>query len=213
MESLRSVAQASCLRVLAASLPPVRGRLGKLHARGGRDPMWLVTSIRSVALRGLNCAETQPVIVMWIGNVERNMSRKKILIVDDSQVILRTLSSKLRANNYDIVTAADGSEAVSAVRQQRPDLIVLDITFPPDVAHGGGIAWDGFLIIEWLHRMEEAKNTPIVIITAGEAGKFKERALAEGAVAFFQKPIDSGELLATINQTLEGQKAEPAPAG
>jgi CheY-like chemotaxis protein len=153
------------------------------------------------------------VIVMRSGDAERNMSRKKILIVDDSQVILRTLSSKLRANNYDIVTAADGSEAVSAVRQQRPDLIVLDITFPPDVAHGGGIAWDGFLIIEWLHRMEEAKNTPIVIITAGEAGKFKERALAEGAVAFFQKPIDSGELLATINQTLEGQKAEPATAG
>jgi CheY-like chemotaxis protein len=153
------------------------------------------------------------VTVMRSGDAERNMSRKKILIVDDSQVILRTLSTKLRANNYDIVTAADGSEAVSAVRQQRPDLIVLDITFPPDVAHGGGIAWDGFLIIDWLHRMEEAKNTPIVIITAGEAGKVKERALAEGAVAFFQKPIDSTELLETINQTLEGHKPEPATAG
>jgi CheY-like chemotaxis protein len=141
------------------------------------------------------------------------MSRKKILIVDDNEVIVTTLSMKLRANNYDIVTAADGSEAVSAVRQQRPDLIVLDVSFPPDVAHGGGVPWDGFRIIQWLRRMEEAKNTPIVIITGGEAGKYKQRALAEGAVAFFQKPIDSTELLATINQSLEGQKAAPAPAG
>jgi len=141
------------------------------------------------------------------------MSRKKILIVDDNEVIVTTLSMKLRANNYDIVTAADGSEAVSAVRQQRPDLIVLDVSFPPDVAHGGGVPWDGFRIIQWLRRMEEAKNTPIIIITGGEAGKYKQKALAEGAVAFFQKPIDNTELLATITKALEGQNAAPAPAG
>ena len=48
--------------------------------------------------------------------------RKKILIVDDSPVILKTLSMKLTANGYDVVTALDGSDAVSAVRREHPDL-------------------------------------------------------------------------------------------
>src|SRR6266404_4631354 len=77
------------------------------------------------------------------------MSRKKILIVDDSQIILKTLSFKLKGAGYEVITAADGGTAVSLVRTQRPDLILLDITFPPDVAHGGGVGWDGFLIMEW----------------------------------------------------------------
>lgn len=140
------------------------------------------------------------------------MSRKRILIVDDNEVIVTTLSTKLRANNYDIITATDGSVAVNAARQQHPDLIVLDLTFQPDAVVGGGVPWDGFLIIEWLRRMGEARNTPLVIITSGQAGIFKERALAEGAIAFFQKPIDSSELLATINHALDDEPAAAAAA-
>ena len=138
------------------------------------------------------------------------MNRKKILIVDDSRIVVRTLSLKLKAD-YEILTAADGGEAVAAVRQQRPDLILLDINFPPDVAHGGGVPWDGFLIIQWLRRMDEAKNIPIFIITGAEAGSYKERALAQGAAGFFHKPIDNEALLSTIRQTLNGDSAVTAP--
>ena len=127
------------------------------------------------------------------------MNRKRILIVDDNEVILRTISLKLKASGYDVFTAQDGSEAVSAVRTRKPDLILLDLGFPPEVA---GVAWDGFLIIQWLRRIEEAKNTPIIVITVSEAAKYRERALAEGAMAFFQKPINNEELLATIHQAL-----------
>jgi CheY-like chemotaxis protein len=138
------------------------------------------------------------------------MNRKKILIVDDNEVILKTLSLKLKAD-YDVVTAVDGSQAVSAVRTQKPDLILLDIGFPPEVS---SVPWDGFRIIQWLRRMDEAKKTPIIIITGGEAERYKERALAEGAMAFFQKPIDNEELLTTIHQTLIGARppAPPIPA-
>ena len=127
------------------------------------------------------------------------MNRKKILIVDDNEVILRTLSMKLKASEFEVLTAPDGSEAVSAVRKQKPDLILLDIGFPPEVA---GVAWDGFLIIQWLRRLEEAKNTPIIVITVSEAAKFKDRALEAGAMAFFQKPINNDELVATIRRAL-----------
>jgi len=139
------------------------------------------------------------------------MSRKKILVVDDNQVILRTMSMKLTSEGYDVVTAEDGSEAVSAVRRERPDLILLDISFPPDVAHGGGLAWDGFLIMEWLRRLDEGKNVPIIVITGGDPVKYKDRALAAGAVSFFHKPIDNDELLAIVAQTL-GISAEGSAA-
>ena len=138
------------------------------------------------------------------------MSRKKILVVDDNQVILRTMSMKLTSEGYDVVTAEDGSEAVSAVRRERPDLILLDISFPPDVAHGGGLAWDGFLIMQWLRRLDEGKDIPIIVITGGDPVKYKDRALAAGAVSFFHKPIDNDELLAIVAQTLGKGAEEPA---
>ncbi len=127
------------------------------------------------------------------------MARKKILIVDDDEVILTTLSMKLKSSNYDVIAAKDGSEAVGAVRTERPDLILLDISFPPEVT---GVPWDGFRIIQWLRRVQEAKNTPIIVMSGGDAVKYKNRSLAEGAIAFFQKPIDSGQLLATIEHVL-----------
>jgi two-component system KDP operon response regulator KdpE len=128
--------------------------------------------------------------------------KKKILIVDDSAVIVKALSLKLSAAGYEVLTAPDGGTAVSIARQQSPDLLVLDINFPPDVAHGGGIAWDGFLIMDWLKRMDVAKAIPVIVITGGEPAKYKERALAAGAVSFFHKPFQPDELLVVIRQIL-----------
>jgi Response regulators consisting of a CheY-like receiver domain and a winged-helix DNA-binding domain len=135
------------------------------------------------------------------------MNRKKILIVDDNEVILKTLSLKLKAGEFEVITAIDGSEAVSAARTKKPDLILLDISFPPEVS---GVPWDGFRIIQWLKRMEESKNIPIIVITGSDAAQYRERALAEGAVGFFQKPVNNEELIAKIRQTLE--TGAPAPA-
>jgi CheY-like chemotaxis protein len=137
------------------------------------------------------------------------MNRKKILVVDDSLVVLKTVSMKLIANGYDVVTAEDGAGAVSAVRKAKPDLILLDLTFPPDVAHGGGVAWDGFLIMNWRQRLEEAKHIPIIVITGGDPEKYKDRALAAGAVNFFHKPINNDDLLTIIRQTFAKSAGEP----
>ncbi len=59
------------------------------------------------------------------------MKRKKILAVDDDPVVLKALTIKLEAKGYQVVPAVDGSQAVSAVRTQKPDLILLDLTFQP----------------------------------------------------------------------------------
>jgi CheY-like chemotaxis protein len=136
----------------------------------------------------------------------------KILVADDNVVVLKALSIKLKSVGYEVRTAMDGSTAVSCVRRDRPDLIILDINFPPDVSHGGGISWDGFLILDWLRRIDEVRETPIIFITSGEPAKFRQKAMAAGAVAFFQKPVDSEELLSVIRHTV-GDPPEPSQTG
>lgn len=136
------------------------------------------------------------------------MNRKKILIVDDNEIILKTLSLKLKSSDYDVITAVDGSQAVSAVRLQKPDLILLDISFPAEVT---GVPWDGFRIIQWLKRLDEARSTPIIIITGDDSAKYRERALAEGAIAFFHKPVNNEELLAKIKEIV-GSSGNAGPA-
>jgi CheY-like chemotaxis protein len=138
------------------------------------------------------------------------MNRKKILIVDDSHLTLKLMSLMLAAHDYEVITAEDGGSAVRAVRVGSPDLILLDLSFPPDVGHGGGVAWDGFLIMQWLQRWEEGKRVPIIVMSNSEPDKFRDRALAAGAVNFFQKPIDSEVLLKAIRDTL-ANNAETLP--
>ena len=130
------------------------------------------------------------------------MNRKKILVVDDDRVILKSLTIKLNAWGYDVTTASDGGSALSAVRTQPPDLILLDINIPPVVGHGGGVPWEGLLITVWLKRMEEAAHIPIIIITGGDPAKYEERARKIGATAFFHKPIDHDELFDVISKAL-----------
>ena len=129
-------------------------------------------------------------------------TRHKILVVDDNAIIVKTLSFKLKSNGYDVLTAVDGSEAVATVRREKPDLILLDLSFPPDVAFGGGVPWDGFLIIDWLHRMDEGRNIPFIVITGGDPAQSDQRALTAGAVKVFHKPIDHAALLVAIRDTL-----------
>jgi len=134
-------------------------------------------------------------------------SAKKILVVDDDEIILKTLSITLSSNGYYAFLAPDGPEAVRVVNREKPDLIILDINFPVDAANVGGALQDGFFIMEWLRRMGEAKEIPIIFISADTSLKLQERALASGAVGFFVKPIDHVALLLTIEKVLGGEAA------
>lgn len=127
---------------------------------------------------------------------------KKILVVDDNEIVIKTISLKLQGAGYQVIVAMDGSDAVKLARQENPDLILLDISFPADVS---GPAWDGFKIMEWFHRLNSSssgKKIPVIVITGSEEPKTKERATAAGAVAFFQKPIEHDYLLKVVRATL-----------
>jgi DNA-binding response OmpR family regulator len=135
----------------------------------------------------------------------------KILVVDDSQIILRILSDALKSKGYQVFTATDGAGAVSLVRKEKPDLILLDLFFPLDVAYCGGGLRDGFLIIEWLRRMDGGKDIPVIVISGADPEKYKARSLAAGAVAFFHKPVNHDELFAAIRATLGENAAGQMP--
>lgn len=129
------------------------------------------------------------------------MSAKKILVVDDNTVVVKTLQMQLLKAGFNVVCAQDGSEAIGIVRREKPDLIVLDINFPPDLS-AGGVDWNGFLIMQWLRRLEEAKATPIIVITGESPDKYRDEAMRLGAAAFFKKPVDNDGLIQTVTQVL-----------
>jgi len=120
-------------------------------------------------------------------------------VVDDNKTILRTVSLKLQGAGYQVFTALDGGEAVAVARKENPDLILLDIGFPPAV---DGARWDGFRTMDWLHRLDAEKKVPIIIITGSDDPKIKERAESSGVVAFFHKPLDHDDLLKVIKSVL-----------
>lgn len=131
---------------------------------------------------------------------------KKILVVDDDPVIQRAFAIKLKASNYEVLSASDGSTAVNLVRTKRPDAILLDINFPDDF---GSVPWDGFRIMEWLNRLEGVTKVPIFIISSGDPDKYVTRARQLGAVAFFRKPVMHEELIAALERVF---KDEPVSA-
>ena len=138
----------------------------------------------------------------------------KILVADDNVIVLKTVAIKLKAAGYEVRTAMDGSTAISCVRRERPDLIILDINFPADHSRAG-IAWDGFLILDWLRRIDEVRNTPIIFISSADPSKFRDKAMSVGAVAFFEKPINQDEMLSVIRHTVGDppEQTQPDPMG
>jgi CheY-like chemotaxis protein len=129
---------------------------------------------------------------------------RKILIVDDDSVFLKALTLKLESQGYAVATAVDGADALGALRDENPDLVLLDIHFPPDIAHGGGVPWNGFLLMRWLRGIEKVGNVPILFITGDDPGDYRDRALACGAAGLFHKSQEPEVLISMIERALNG---------
>ncbi len=120
--------------------------------------------------------------------------RRKIMVVDDDPVLLQAMHWRLRANEYDTVSACDGYSALALAQKERPDLILLDLGLP---------AGDGFAVLKHLHEFPALAPIPVIVLSAREPEANETRSLEAGAVAFFQKPADNEELLGVMRMCLE----------
>jgi DNA-binding response OmpR family regulator len=114
---------------------------------------------------------------------------KKILVVDDEHSIREALSKVLQAEDYEVVTAENGQEAIEILKSEKIGLVLLDLGLPVK---------DGRNTLIWLAQVNLV--LPVIIIT----GQFKQRELAEklGADAIMEKPLDVPRLLQTIRELM-----------
>jgi DNA-binding response OmpR family regulator len=118
------------------------------------------------------------------------MSGSKILVVEDDQTLLNVLKYNLVKEGYDVLTAADGVQALDAARSKRPDMIVLDIMLPK---------LDGFEVCRILRTEMTA---PILMLTARAEETDKVVGLELGADDYMTKPFSMREFLARVRAML-----------
>ncbi len=107
--------------------------------------------------------------------------------------IIAALNVRWRARGYDVCAAYDATLAMTQAIANQPDLALLDISMP------GG---DGFVVAERLRNTVATANIPIIFLTALKQPGLKEKAKDLGAIAFFEKPFESDDLLAVIDAAL-----------
>jgi len=118
---------------------------------------------------------------------------KTILLVDDDNSVLLATGVRLKSMGYVVHTAKDAVSAVSAVRKNNPDVVVLDISLP---------AGDGFTVAERLQTLTGSASTPVIFITASQNVKLRDQARKMGAVGFLTKPFDATQLADAIESAL-----------
>lgn len=115
---------------------------------------------------------------------------ERILVVDDDPTILRTLRINLRARGYDVEGVGCGRDALAAVADATPDLVVLDLGLP-DI--------DGIDVLRGVRRLSTA---PVVVLSARHGSDDKVEALDEGADDYVTKPFGMDELMARVRAAL-----------
>jgi len=117
---------------------------------------------------------------------------KKILIVEDVEMN-RDLLVQLLEDDYELVEATDGKQGLEMAAQERPDLILLDISLPE---------MDGWEVTRRIRADEELKQIPIIAVTAHAMAGDEEKAYAQGCNGYLSKPIDEDELWAKVEKEL-----------
>lgn len=125
----------------------------------------------------------------------------KILIVDDEAHILHVVSMKLRNAGYDVLTAADGEEALEIALAERPDLVITDYHMP---------VMNGVELCCAIREQEDIKDTPAVMLTARGYALEPEDMERTGIRTLLSKPFSPRELLATVQDVLNEGDSEAA---
>ncbi len=117
---------------------------------------------------------------------------KKILIVDDDIAVIKILKIRLEQAGYEVISAVDGDEGWDKFKDERPDLVVLDIILP---------SIDGDTLCELIKG--EGSSTPVIMLTGKTLAGDMEDAFKAGADVYINKPYDPKHLLEHVKKLIE----------
>ena len=118
---------------------------------------------------------------------------KRVLVVEDSPGIRRLIEVSLRPIDVELISRPDGPSGLEAIRQEAPDLVVLDIGLP---------GMDGWEVLKHLREATETASLPVVVLTAHAEEESRRRADEGGADAFITKPFHPQAFRAAVAEFL-----------
>ena len=120
---------------------------------------------------------------------------KKILFIEDESALQKTFGDILKSKGYQIIKALDGESGLRLAKEERPDLILLDLILP---------RMDGFNVLKGLKASEETKSIPVIILTNLEETEDIQKALELGATTYLVKSSYTlEEVVKKIEKALE----------
>ena len=121
-------------------------------------------------------------------------AKKKVLLIDDHDSVLKLLEAVLKLRNYAVCYASGGAEGIEKARTENPDLILLDVMMP---------GMDGFKVCQALKQAEMTRDIPVVFLTARGEETDREMGQRVGGQGFIKKPFRSADLMATITGLMD----------
>lgn len=116
-----------------------------------------------------------------------------VLIVDDSPTETHKLTSILEKNGYSVLTANNGEEGVAEAKQNKPDVVLMDIVMP---------GLNGFQATRQLAKGNQTAGIPVIIVTTKDQETDRVWGMRQGAKAYLTKPIAEKQLLETISNVI-----------
>lgn len=124
------------------------------------------------------------------------MRAKKILLVDDSKTALMIERSILESRtSYRCVTATNGAQALEKIREEKPDLVLMDVVMP---------CMNGFEACRKMREQKETREIPIILVTTRREESYTEAGFESGCNDYITKPINSLELVELLRSYLGG---------
>ena len=121
---------------------------------------------------------------------------RTILVVEDYEDVRQMLRILLESEQFGVLEASSGAEALKILKTGRPDVILMDLALP---------GFDGFETIRRIRKIDGFQNTPIVVLSAYSGPSFHETARRAGIDVFMTKPIDFDELVVLLEQILKDE--------
>jgi len=119
---------------------------------------------------------------------------KKITVIDDEKDLVETIKSFLEIRGYDISFAYNGEEGLKVIREEKPEVVVLDVMMPK---------MDGRDVLVQMKKDETLKDIPVLFLTAKEEDIHREYCIEMGAYEFIPKPYNGKVLLRQIEKIFE----------